>query len=102
MYSMEWDAIKASLWALFGSRGAYTGPHHDAAGMCTYVICKTGTKLWGYVIPASTQVDDMKLYRAMVEGCGDYGTMTKLGVPTVVDILNTTLEIPMGSQKLVL
>lgn len=47
----SFDSMRTPSWALCATGGAYTWPHHDAAGLATFVYCRTGAKLWGYVVP---------------------------------------------------
>lgn len=47
------DAERLRGWDLITHGGFLTYPHHDAAGLCTYVTCRSGTKIWGYIDPPS-------------------------------------------------
>ena len=91
MLTIDWDALKALLWALLGTSGALTWPHHDAAGLATYILCRSGVKLWSYLVPASTKEDDMKLYHAMVEGSLSLDVMNDLATPANVLLTPGTL-----------
>lgn len=38
-------------WRLLTHPGFFTFPHHDCCGMCTYVVGKSGAKIWGVIRP---------------------------------------------------
>ena len=75
---MEWNATKAFFrtqtmlgdseklcgWDLLTHGGFLTYPHHNAAGLCTYVTMQSGSKIWGYLdTPNSHNVDEETLFR---------------------------------------
>ncbi|KAF7967906.1 hypothetical protein HWV62_32547 [Athelia sp. TMB] len=46
-----WDGFTATRWDLFTHAGFHTWPHHDASGMSTWVVMRTGCKIWCPLIP---------------------------------------------------
>jgi hypothetical protein len=67
------QVIKPANWSSHGWRlvshpGAFTHPHNDCCGLCTYVVAETGCKIWAIMQPKSTEVylnraDALERYR---------------------------------------
>jgi hypothetical protein len=84
MSALEFDVLKLAIWGLFASVGAFTWPHYDAAGLATYVVCKTGVKLWSYLKSIHSNLEDnqhMARYLAMVKQCENYDAISSLASP---------------------
>jgi len=50
----HFDMWRQQNWELHTHGGFLTYPHHDAAGLCTYVYIKSGAKLWAVMRPDLT------------------------------------------------
>ncbi|KAI6042282.1 hypothetical protein EDC04DRAFT_2601068 [Pisolithus marmoratus] len=48
VHTMHEDAERLWGWDLLTHGGFLTYPHHDAEGLCTYIMVLSGTKIWGY------------------------------------------------------
>jgi hypothetical protein len=84
---LEYDTSKLRSWALFGTPGAYTPGHGDPAGLTTYVVCKKGVKLWGFLLPSKadmTNQEYMRFYRDMAKNSQKYKSISALATPSNV------------------
>lgn len=48
---MNFDMWRLQGWELHTHGGFLTYPHHDAAGLCTYVYPRSGAKIWMFIRP---------------------------------------------------
>ena len=49
---VPFEAWRMLNWNLLTHRGYVTYPHHDAAGLCTFVGVRDGAKIWTLYAPA--------------------------------------------------
>ena len=59
MFSFGWDGFTATRWDLLTHGGFHTWPHHDASGMATWILMRTGCKIWCPLIPNLPHKDDL-------------------------------------------
>jgi hypothetical protein len=45
------DMWRQQGWELHTHGGFLTYPHHDAAGLCTYMYIRSGAKIWAFIRP---------------------------------------------------
>ena len=57
------DVLHAQSWGLLHYAGSYTYPHHDAAGLGTIVVARSGLKIWSIMRPVGYEV--MKSHAAI-------------------------------------
>jgi hypothetical protein len=50
----HYDMWRKQNWEILTHGGFVTFPHHDAAGLCTYVYVESGAKLWAIFRPYIT------------------------------------------------
>ncbi|KAI0345726.1 hypothetical protein BDW22DRAFT_1343038 [Trametopsis cervina] len=100
MSQIEWDAIRLRSWALFASAGTYTWPHHNAAGLSTYVLCKTGAKIWSYLQPKkrpTSVAQAIEQYAAIAKCTLNPSELEKIAEPVNLLLEPRTLLIqPLG------
>ncbi|KAI5984120.1 hypothetical protein F5J12DRAFT_899406 [Pisolithus orientalis] len=59
------DVKRLRGWDLLTHGGFVTYPHHDAAGLCTYITVQSGSKIWGYFdTPGSQDARRENLFKA--------------------------------------
>ncbi|KAI5982790.1 hypothetical protein F5J12DRAFT_900032 [Pisolithus orientalis] len=59
------DVKRLHGWDLLMHGGFVTYPHHDAAGLCTYITVQSGSKIWGYFdTPGSQDASTENLFKA--------------------------------------
>ncbi|KAI6155869.1 hypothetical protein BKA82DRAFT_4349113 [Pisolithus tinctorius] len=59
------DVERLRGWDLLTHGGFVTYPHHDAAGLCTYITVQSGSKIWGYFdTPGSQDASRENLFKA--------------------------------------
>lgn len=84
---LKWQAVRGQQiipfdmwrmlhWDLYTHGGYYTYPHHDANGTCTYMIVRSGCKIWGLIRPTVPASDTnrtklFKTFRRMVTTPGE-------------------------------
>lgn len=72
-YLCHYDMWRQQNWELHTHGGFLTYPHHDAAGLCTYVYVESGAKLWCFFRPNMTLSQPKtrgQLFRSMDNMCG--------------------------------
>ncbi|KAI6138056.1 hypothetical protein BKA82DRAFT_4021780 [Pisolithus tinctorius] len=59
------DVERLRGWDLLTHGGFVTYPHHDVAGLCTYITVQSGSKIWGYFdTPGSQDASRENLFKA--------------------------------------
>lgn len=80
--AMMGDTERLRGWDLLTHGGFLTYPHHDAAGLCTYVTVQCGTKLWGYFdTPGSSTASRDNLFNAWDDIFGIYDPLEFMKYP---------------------
>jgi hypothetical protein len=63
---------RQQFWELHTHGGFVTYPHHDAAGLCTYVYPRSGAKLWTVITPHLKDYSDRKALFEDMDKLGFY------------------------------
>ncbi|KAI5985437.1 hypothetical protein F5J12DRAFT_898994 [Pisolithus orientalis] len=65
MQAVLGDVERLHGWDLLMHGGFIMYPHHDAAGLCTYITVQSGSKIWGYFdTPGSQDASRENLFKA--------------------------------------
>ncbi len=66
--SIPLDVSHARSWGLLHYGGSYTYPHHDASGLGTIVVARSGLKIWSVMRPVGYEI--MKTRREINNAIG--------------------------------
>jgi hypothetical protein len=66
------DQVDSGSWVIATHGGFLTPPHHDAEGLCTFMIVSCGAKIWAILdpdsIPRAKEAGDKGAHRQTREG----------------------------------
>ncbi|KII89489.1 hypothetical protein PLICRDRAFT_29715 [Plicaturopsis crispa FD-325 SS-3] len=85
MQVIPYDMWRLLSWHLYTHGGYYTYPHHDANGYATWILVRSGCKIWGLIVPTVTDDHDtrpklFKFFRKLLTSPGvhEYRKHSKL------------------------
>lgn len=88
---IESDVDKMRRWILLSAALFYTWPHHDAAGLITWISLLTGMKIWSYIVPKNPADDEetaSKQYIELVEAMNHISVDTENRLPDIATAHN--------------
>lgn len=90
----EWDVDRMRRWLILSSAMFYTYPHHDTAGLTTWVELLSGLKIWSYIVPKDRATDAKtasEQYTEMIAALNHISMDTENRLPALASVHNIFL-----------
>ncbi|KAI0747473.1 hypothetical protein BC629DRAFT_920579 [Irpex lacteus] len=89
------DIDKWRRWLLLTTAMFFTWPHHDASGLCTWMLLTCGLKIWCYIVPkdlADNPTEASKAYIELIRASNHIALPTEELLPGIAEVYIVFLE----------